>query len=53
MINKKFIENTVAWPFTEARKLLKDRKHIFEKKGTDKYGNYRRINKSPIKFIIN
>ena len=33
MINKKFIENTIAWPFVEARKLLKDRKYILEKKG--------------------
>ena len=33
MINKKFIENTIAWPFVEARKLLKDRRHILEEKG--------------------
>ena len=33
MINKKFIENTAAWPFVEARKLLKDRRHILEEKG--------------------
>ena len=33
MINKKFIENTAAWPFVEARKLLKDRRHILEENG--------------------
>ena len=33
MIDKSIIENTSAWPFVEARKLIKDRKKIFEKKG--------------------
>ena len=33
MIDKSIIEATSAWPFVEARKLVKDRKKIFEKKG--------------------
>jgi len=33
VIDKSIIENTSAWPFVEARKLIKDRKKIFEKKG--------------------
>ena len=33
MIDKSIIETTSSWPFLEARKLIKDRKKIFEKKG--------------------
>ena len=33
MIDKSIIEKTTAWPFVEARKLLKERKSLFEKKG--------------------
>ena len=33
MIDKSIIEATSSWPFVEARKLVKDRKKIFEKKG--------------------
>tara|TARA_Y100000741_G_scaffold232159_1_gene177409 strand:+ start:542 stop:2104 length:1563 start_codon:yes stop_codon:yes gene_type:complete len=33
VIDKSIIEKTTAWPFVEARKLLKERKSLFEKKG--------------------
>ena len=33
MIDKLIIQNTTSWPFVEARKLIKDREKIFEKKG--------------------
>ena len=33
MIDKSIIQNTSAWPFVEARKLVKERLKIFEKKG--------------------
>jgi lysyl-tRNA synthetase, class I len=33
VIDKSIIQTTSAWPFVEARKLVKDRKKIFEKKG--------------------
>ena len=33
MINKSIIQATSSWPFVEARKLVKDRQKIFEKKG--------------------
>ena len=32
MIDKSLIQETNAWPFAEARKLVKDRQNIFEKK---------------------
>jgi len=33
VIDKSIIETTNSWPFVEARKLVKDRKKFFEKKG--------------------
>ena len=33
MIDNSIIKNTSAWPFVEARKLVKERSKIFEKKG--------------------
>ena len=33
MIDKSIIQATSAWPFVEARKLVKDRQKIFEKNG--------------------
>ena len=33
MIDKSIIAATTSWPFVEARKLVRDRKNIFEKKG--------------------
>ena len=33
MIDKSIIQTTSSWPFAEARKLVKERKKIFEKKG--------------------
>ena len=33
MIDKSIIQTTSSWPFVEARKLIKERKKIFEKKG--------------------
>ena len=33
MIDKSIIQATSAWPFVEARKLVKERRKIFEKKG--------------------
>ena len=33
MIDKLTIQETTSWPFVEARKLIKERKKIFEKKG--------------------
>ena len=33
MINKSIIEATGSWPFVEARKLVKERQKIYEKKG--------------------
>ena len=33
MIDKSIIEKTTSWPFVEARKLVKERKKIYEKKG--------------------
>ena len=33
MIDKSIIQNTNSWPFVEARKLIKERKKIYEKKG--------------------
>ena len=33
MIDKSIIQITSSWPFVEARKLIKERKKIFEKKG--------------------
>ena len=33
MIDNSIIQTTASWPFVEARKLLKDRKKIYEKKG--------------------
>ena len=33
MIDKSIIQTTSSWPFVEARKLVKERKKIFEKKG--------------------
>ncbi|SVD06433.1 uncharacterized protein METZ01_LOCUS359287, partial [marine metagenome] len=32
-MDKSLFEKTTAWPFVEARKLLKERKSIFDKKG--------------------
>ena len=33
MIDNTIIQATNSWPFVEARKLIKERKKIFEKKG--------------------
>ena len=33
MIDKSIIQTTSSWPFVEARKLVKERKKTFEKKG--------------------
>jgi len=33
VIDKSIIQTTTSWPFVEARKLIKERKKIFEKKG--------------------
>ena len=33
MIDKSIIQATNSWPFVEARKLVKERQNIFEKKG--------------------
>jgi len=33
VIDKSIIQNTNSWPFVEARKLIKERKKIYEKKG--------------------
>ena len=33
MIDNKLLQTTTSWPFVEARKLIKERKKIFEKKG--------------------
>jgi len=33
VIDNSIIQKTSSWPFVEARKLIKDRKNIFEKKG--------------------
>jgi len=33
VINKSIIQTTSSWPFVEARKLVKDRQKIYEKKG--------------------
>ena len=33
MIDISIIQTTSSWPFVEARKLIKERKKIFEKKG--------------------
>ena len=33
MIKKENLEKTSAWPFVEAKKLLRERKSIIEKKG--------------------
>ena len=33
MIDNSIIQTTTSWPFVEARKLIKERKKIFEKKG--------------------
>ena len=33
MINKSIIQETTSWPFVEARKLIKERQKIIEKKG--------------------
>ena len=33
MINKANIDKTTAWPFVEAKKILKDRKKYIDKKG--------------------
>ena len=33
MIDKSIIQTTSSWPFVEARKLVKERHHIYEKKG--------------------
>ena len=33
MIDKSIIQNTNSWPFVEARKLIKERQKIYEKKG--------------------
>ena len=33
MIDKSIIQTTSSWPFVEARKLIKERKKIYEKKG--------------------
>jgi len=33
VIDNSIIQNTTSWPFVEARKLVKDRQKIFEKKG--------------------
>tara|TARA_B100001123_G_scaffold113249_1_gene131860 strand:+ start:1781 stop:3343 length:1563 start_codon:yes stop_codon:yes gene_type:complete len=33
VIDKSIIEKTTSWPFVEARKLIKEREHIFNKKG--------------------
>ena len=33
MIDKSIIQATTSWPFAEARKLIKERQKIFEKKG--------------------
>jgi lysyl-tRNA synthetase, class I len=33
VIDKSIIEKTTSWPFVEARKLVKERKKIYEKKG--------------------
>ena len=33
MIDNSIIQTTSAWPFVEARKLIKDRKNLFDKKG--------------------
>ena len=33
MIEKKFLDKTNAWPFVEAKKILKERKTLIEKKG--------------------
>ena len=33
MIDKSIIQATNSWPFVEARKLVKERQKIYEKKG--------------------
>ena len=33
MIDKSIIQATSSWPFVEARKLVKERQKIYEKKG--------------------
>ena len=33
MIDKSILQASSAWPFVEARKLIKDREKIFRKKG--------------------
>ena len=33
MIDKSIIQTTGSWPFVEARKLIKERQEIYEKKG--------------------
>ena len=33
MIEKKFLDKTNAWPFVEAKKILRERKNFIEKKG--------------------
>ena len=33
MIDKSIIQDTNSWPFVEARKLVKERQKIYEKKG--------------------
>ena len=33
MIDKSIIQDTSSWPFVEARKLIKERQKVFEKKG--------------------
>ena len=35
MIDNSIIQTTSAWPFVEARKLIKERKKIYEKKGKE------------------
>ena len=33
MLDNSIIQTTTSWPYAEARKLIKDRKKIYEKKG--------------------
>ena len=39
MIKKENLDKTSAWPFVEAKKLLRERKSFIEKKGKDYTSN--------------
>ena len=48
-MDKSIFEKTTAWPFVEARKLLKERKSIFDKKGK----TIASLNRSGTHFVKN